>query len=85
MNHLHLPSRLVSRVLVLRLVTAIGEPCPAHSTVITLLLDRLPGSWQPPEQPTLPGNNRHYTAVFQHPDSHPLIRMEGNYILSTRI
>ena len=28
----------------------------------------------------LPANNRHYTAVFQHPDSHPLIRVEGNYI-----
>ena len=29
----------------------------------------------------LPANNRHYTAVFQHPDSDPLIRVEGNYIL----
>ena len=29
----------------------------------------------------LPDNNRHYTAVFQHPDSHPLIRVEGNCII----
>ena len=45
----YLPSRMTSRVPVLRFVTAVGEPCPAHSTVITLLLDRLPDSWQPPE------------------------------------
>ena len=29
----------------------------------------------------LPANNRHYTAVFQHPDSNPPIRVEGNFIL----
>ena len=45
----YLPSRMTSRVPVLRFVTAVGEPCPAHSTVITLLLARLPGYWQPPE------------------------------------